>query len=72
MVVTVFVLELAFIMPAGLIWHLEDPFAKSFAVGLAATALMHLATVRSIYLPQALGGRPRWRWSCSGRTRPTG
>ena len=55
-VACVFVLESAFVLPAGIMWHFDDPFAKSLAVGLAASALMHLATVRSIHLPQGLGG----------------
>ena len=38
-------LEFAFVLPAGIMWHLDDPFAKSLAVGLSASALMHLATL---------------------------
>ena len=52
----VFVMELTFVAPPGMMWHNDDPFAKSLAVGLAASAMMHLATVRSIHLPHGLSG----------------
>jgi signal transduction histidine kinase/ActR/RegA family two-component response regulator len=50
------IIETTFVLPAGIMWHIEDPFAKSLAVGLAASAMMHLATVRAIHLPQGLWG----------------
>ena len=56
LIVTVFLVEITFVLPAGIMWHLEDPFAKSLAIGLAASAMMHLSTVRSIHLPQGLWG----------------
>ncbi len=55
-VVATFVIEACFSMPAALIWHVDDPFSKALAVGLAAGAMMHVATVRSIHLPQGLAG----------------
>ena len=52
----VFLLELVFVIPAGIMWHMDDPFAMSLAVGLAATGMMHISTVRSIHLPHGLWG----------------
>lgn len=50
----IFLIETCFALPAALIWHFEDPYAKALAVGLAAGSMMHLATVRSIHLPQGI------------------
>ena len=55
-IITVFLVEITFVLPAGIMWHLADPFAKSLAIGLAASAMMHLSTMRSIHLPQGLSG----------------
>jgi signal transduction histidine kinase/CheY-like chemotaxis protein len=52
----VFILELAFsIVPAAL-WHVDGPYMKAFAVGLAVTGIMHVSTVRAIHLPMAITG----------------
>lgn len=47
----IFVVELAFTAPAALIWHHPSPYAKAFAVGLGTASVMHLSTIRAIYLP---------------------
>lgn len=52
----VFVLELGFSVVPAMIWHIEGPYMKAFAVGLSVTSLMHVSTVRSIHLPMALTG----------------
>lgn len=53
-VVATFTLEYCFVLPAGMLWHLDDPYAKALAVGLAAGTMMHIATTRSIHLPVGL------------------
>ncbi|MGQ0564285.1 MAG: ATP-binding response regulator [Gemmobacter sp.] len=55
-IATVFLIEVTFVLPGGIMWHQDDPFAKSLAIGLAASAMMHLSTVRSIHLPQGICG----------------
>ncbi len=51
-----FVHEACFVLPPAVIWHLDDPLAKAFAVGMSASTMMHIATVRAIYLPMGLSG----------------
>lgn len=48
--------ELTYMAAAGMLWHVDDPYAKAFAVGLASLSFMHLATVRSIHLAGGLSG----------------
>lgn len=55
-VIATFTLEYCFVLPAGMLWHLDDPYAKALAVGLAAGTMMHIATTRSIHLPVGLAG----------------
>ena len=52
----IFALEVAYCLPAGMIWQLEDPSAKAYALGMIMMTLIHLTTVRAIYLPHALAG----------------
>ena len=52
----VFVLETAFTILPAMFWHVEGPYMKAFAVGLAVTSLMHVSTVRAIHLPMGLTG----------------
>lgn len=52
----VFILELGFSIVPALMWHIDGPYMKAFAVGLSVTSLMHVSTVRSIHLPMALTG----------------
>lgn len=52
----VFILEMAFSILPAMMWHLEGPYMKAFAVGLAVTTIMHLSTVRAIHLPMGLTG----------------
>lgn len=52
----VFILEMAFSIMPAMMWHLEGPYMKAFAVGLAVTTVMHLSTVRAIHLPMGLTG----------------
>ena len=52
----VFILEMGFSVVPAMIWHIDGPYMKAFAVGLAVTSLMHVSTVRSIHLPMALTG----------------
>jgi signal transduction histidine kinase/CheY-like chemotaxis protein len=51
-----FLLETGFVMPPAILWHLDDPFMKAFAVGLATCLMLHVAKVRSIHLPMGLTG----------------
>ncbi|MCE6961470.1 response regulator [Cereibacter sphaeroides] len=53
---TAFVLEVAFIAPPVMMWHIENPFVKAFAIGLVVCSMLHIATVRSIHLPMGLAG----------------
>lgn len=52
----VFILEMAFSIMPAMMWHLDGPYMKAFAVGLAVTTIMHLSTVRAIHLPMGLTG----------------
>lgn len=49
-------MEAAFTGAAGLVWMVEDQYAKAFAVGMVMATLLHLTTVRSIHLPYGLAG----------------
>ncbi|MFZ1467347.1 MAG: response regulator [Paracoccaceae bacterium] len=51
-----FVLEVVYVTAAGLVWQVESPFSRAFAVGLAMTTLMHLVTVRAVHLPTGIAG----------------
>lgn len=46
--------EACFVLPPALMWHLDDPMVKAFAVGMTASKMMHIATVRAIHLPMRL------------------
>jgi two-component system, sensor histidine kinase len=52
----VFVLELGFSVIPASIWHVDGPYTKAFAVGLAVSSILHVSTVRSIHLPMGLTG----------------
>lgn len=52
----VFLHEACFVVPPALMWHLEDPYTKAYAVGMTASTMMHVATVRAIHLPMGLAG----------------
>ncbi len=52
----VLALEVAYCLPAGMIWQLEDPSAKAYALGMIMMTLIHLTTVRAIYLPHGITG----------------
>jgi len=54
--VAVYVSELAFCLPASVIWHVEDPFTKAISVGVFAAAMMRLATIRSIHPATGFAG----------------
>lgn len=41
---------------AGMIWSVETPNSKAFAVALVMGSLMHLSTVRAIHLPIGIAG----------------
>ncbi len=49
-------MEAAFTLAASLVWMVDDPYAKAFAVGMIMTTLLHLTSVRSIHLPYGLAG----------------
>ena len=55
-IVTVCLMEITFVLPAAIMWHVDDTFAKCLAIGLAASSMMQLSTGRSIHLPQGLWG----------------
>ena len=52
----VFMLELGFSVVPASIWHVDGPYTKAFAVGLAVSSILHVSTVRSIHLPMGLTG----------------
>lgn len=52
----VFAVEVAYCLPAAMIWQLNDPYAKAFALGMVMMTIIHLTTVRAIFLPQGLAG----------------
>ncbi len=52
----VFALEVAYCLPAGMIWQLADPSAKAFALGMIMITIIHLTTVRAIFLPHGFAG----------------
>ena len=54
--VMVAVMEVAFCTSAGAVWMSQNEYAKAFAIGLVATTLIHVATVRSINLASGLVG----------------
>jgi len=54
MLACTFLLEACFVLSAGVMWHMQDPYVKALAVGLAVTTMMHVATVRAIHLPTGL------------------
>ncbi|MGB8812186.1 MAG: response regulator [Paracoccaceae bacterium] len=43
-------------MPPALIWHIDGPYLKAFAVGMIATTMMHLITARAVHRPFGLVG----------------
>ena len=52
----VVVAELAFTLPAALLWQLDDTFARALSIGVIAVTLLQLMSVRCIHLPFALTG----------------
>ena len=52
----VVLMEGCFTLAAGLVWQVDDPYAKAFAVGMIMVTMLHLTTVRSIHLPYGLCG----------------
>lgn len=52
----VFLLLMAYSILPAMLWHVEGPYMKAFAVGLAVTSIMHVSTVRAIHLPMGLTG----------------
>jgi two-component system, sensor histidine kinase len=55
-ILCVVVMEAAFGTAAGLVWLVDDPYAKALAAGLVMTTALQLTTVRSIHLPYGLAG----------------
>ncbi|WP_232209662.1 ATP-binding protein [Rhodobacter ferrooxidans] len=51
-----YVTELGFAAPPALIWHLDGPYMKAFAVGMLVSSMLHVVTVRAIHLPLGLAG----------------
>lgn len=47
------VMEMTYVLPAALVYQMDENYAKAFAVGMVCTNLIHLIGERSIYL--ALG-----------------
>ncbi|QYK43232.1 MAG: response regulator [Paracoccaceae bacterium] len=52
----VFWIETCFALPAAVVWHVDDPYAKALSLGLLSGSMMHMATVRAIHLPHGLAG----------------
>ena len=55
-VLCVVLMEGSYSLAAGMVWQMDDPFAKAFAVGMIMTTLLQLTTVRSIHLPYGATG----------------
>jgi hypothetical protein len=51
-----FAIEVIYTLPPGLIWQIEDPFARAFSLGMIMITLIHLTTVRAIHLAQGVAG----------------
>jgi two-component system, sensor histidine kinase len=54
--VMVFGVELAYCLPPAMIWQMSEPYPKAFALGMITITMIHLTTVRAIFLPQGLAG----------------
>jgi signal transduction histidine kinase/ActR/RegA family two-component response regulator len=54
--VLTFVAEVSYCFSPGLIWQLDEPNAKAFALGAVLLGVIHLTTVRAIDLKQGLAG----------------
>ena len=50
------IMGVAFAAAAGTVWVIGGEMAKAFAVGMLATTLIHLTTVRAIHLPSGFSG----------------
>lgn len=55
-IASIFVMELAYSLPAVLIWQIDDAYAKAFAVGLIMTTMMQLISSRTIHAPLGISG----------------
>lgn len=53
---TIFLMEAVYLLPALMIWHKDDPYCKSVAVGLVCMTLFQLASVRAIHQPFGVAG----------------
>ncbi|MBD3765441.1 MAG: hybrid sensor histidine kinase/response regulator, partial [Rhodobacterales bacterium] len=49
-------IEAAFLLPAALAWHVPNPLAMVFAVGMMCGSMLQITTVRAIHLPMGLTG----------------
>jgi two-component system, sensor histidine kinase len=56
LVALTFLIETCFALPAALLWHIDDPYAKALSIGLLSGSMMHIATVRAIHMPQGIAG----------------
>ena len=56
LLLTVFLMEASFLVPAALIWQGDDMYCKAVAVGLVCLTLFQLASVRAIHLPIGVAG----------------
>lgn len=52
----VFTVEVAYCLPPAIIWQMTDSNAKAFALGMIMMTIIHLTTVRAIFLPQGIAG----------------
>jgi len=44
-------MEVAYVLPAILVWQGDENYAKAFGVGMVCTTLMQMIGMRSVYLP---------------------
>lgn len=56
LLLTVFLMEASFLVPAALIWQGDEMYCKAVAVGLVCLTLFQLASVRAIHLPIGVAG----------------
>lgn len=56
LVALTFIIETCFALPAAVMWHIDDPYAKALSIGLLSGSMMHIATVRAIHMPQGYAG----------------
>lgn len=50
----VFLLEVNFVLPPAILWHMPGAYVKAYAVGVMSGAMLHVVGLRSIHFPMGL------------------